>query len=123
MLFSFFQGLCALFFVILAYKISLNFGQTQNDSRTIAFVTLIITNLGLILSNRYWSMNIINTFKIKNKALIFVIIGALMFLALVIYVPFLQNLFYFSFMRLTDLAIAFSAGVLSILLFEVIKFS
>jgi Ca2+-transporting ATPase len=122
MLFSFFQGLCALFFVILAYRVSMNLGQTQNDSRTIAFITLIITNLGLILSNRYWSKNIINAFRIKNSALIFVIIGAMLFLALVTYVPFLQKMFYFNFMHLSDLAIAFSAGISSIVCFELIKF-
>jgi Ca2+-transporting ATPase len=47
--------------------------------------------------------------------------GTLFFLALILYVPFLRNLFLFSTLYADDLAICFTGGVLSILWFEGVK--
>ena len=44
--------------------------------------------------------------------------GTLFFLALVLYVPFLRDLFHFSTLHADDLAICLTGGVLSILWFE-----
>ena len=81
-------------------------GQKIEEARTLSFATLIISNLCLILTNRSWSNTIFSSFKKKNAALIWVMIGALSFLGFVIYIPFLQNLFHFTYISPIDILIA-----------------
>jgi Ca2+-transporting ATPase len=59
--------------------------------------------------------------RVKNDALLWVLGGAMVFLMLVVYVPFLSKLFHFTFMHPRDLAVAFGAGLFSILWFEIAK--
>jgi len=91
------------------------------DARTIAFTTLIIANLGLILANRSGSSTIIATLRSKNNALWVVVIGMLTFLGLVLYIPPLRNLFRFSALHPIDLGICLVAGVIIIVWLEVLK--
>jgi P-type Ca2+ transporter type 2C len=92
-----------------------------DTARTMAFVTLIIANLGLILANRSWSRTIWKTMRTPNAALWWVIGGAIVFLGIALYVPFMQKVFHFSPMSVWQLGISFSAGFISILWFELIK--
>ena len=59
--------------------------------------------------------------KEPNSALWWVGGGAMVFLAAVLYVPFLRDLFHFASLHLIDLAICLSAGAVSILWFECLK--
>jgi Ca2+-transporting ATPase len=59
--------------------------------------------------------------RVPNGALWWVVGGALVFLALVLYVPFLRNLFRFNYMHAVDIFICAGAGVMSIIWFEVHK--
>ncbi|MEI7696320.1 MAG: cation transporting ATPase C-terminal domain-containing protein, partial [Chlorobium sp.] len=56
-----------------------------------------------------------------NMALLPVVAGALLFLGVVLYVPFFVTLFRFSSPHSTDLLLAFSAGIGSVLWFEGLK--
>lgn len=94
-------------------------GQGEFDARTLAFTTLIIANLSLILTNRSWSRPALATLNTPNPALWWV--GGVVFLGLILYAPLLQDLFRFSTLHPVDLAICVGAGVLSTLWFEVLK--
>lgn len=118
---SLLQGLIVLITILAVYTVSLGRGQSETDARALAFTTLIIANLGLIFTNRSWSRVIIDTLRTPNAALWWVAGGALVFLGLVLYVPFLQNLFRLSLMHAVDLLISVAAGAISILWFEVVK--
>ncbi|MEY3297928.1 MAG: hypothetical protein RLZZ597_1188, partial [Cyanobacteriota bacterium] len=91
------------------------------DARTLAFTTLIIANLSLILTNRSWSRSALATLNTPKQALWWVLGGGGVFLGLILYVPLLQTLFRFSTLHPLDLAICVAAGVLSTLWFEVLK--
>ena len=56
-----------------------------------------------------------------DTALVWVIAGAASFLCLVIYVPLLQRLFHFEIMHPRDIVISLSAGILSVIWFEMVK--
>ncbi len=118
---SFAQGIVALIVVALVYQAALYLGQPSDEARAIAFVTLIISNLCLILTNRSWSRTIFSSFKSPNPALAWVLGGALVFLALVIFVPFLQRIFHFAPMHAIDFCLALIAGIVSIIWFEILK--
>lgn len=57
----------------------------------------------------------------SNPAQWWVLGGAAVFLALVLYVPFLREVFRFNLLHPLDLCICFCAGVVSILWFEGLK--
>ncbi|MEI7557720.1 MAG: cation transporting ATPase C-terminal domain-containing protein [bacterium] len=86
--------------VLLIFKIFLGLGQSEIVAKTAAFVTLIIGNIALILVNRSWTHTIIKTLKIKNAALLPVVIGALVMLVLMVYVPAVSNMFHFTSMKI-----------------------
>ena len=115
------QGLVAFGVVIGVYAVALSLGESVAQARTLSFITLIVSNLSLILTNRSWQRGLLASFAVRNPALLWVLGGALGFLALVVYVPGLQRLFHFAAMHLPDLAIAFAAGLFSIAWFEVMK--
>jgi Ca2+-transporting ATPase len=118
---SFLQGFIVLAIVLTVYAISLFRGQGEEEARALTFTTLIVANLGLILTNRSWSRTIFETISSPNRALWWVLGGALVFLAAVLYIPFLRELFGFSYLHLLDIAICFMAGIASILWFEGLK--
>ena len=58
-----------------------------------------------------------------NPALWWVVSGGLIFLAAVLYVPYLREVFRFASLPASDLAICLGAGVFSALWFEIVKFA
>ena len=119
--FSLLQGAVVLFVVLFIYVISLYRGKGELDARTLCFTTLIVANIGLILTNRSWSRSILSTFRLPNTALWWVLGGTALFLGAVLYLPFLTKMFRFDTLHGTDLLLCFSAGFMSILWFEVLK--
>ncbi|MFH1239182.1 MAG: cation-translocating P-type ATPase, partial [bacterium] len=111
---SLLQGLSVLFIVLLVLIVSIYRGLGEAEARTLTFVTMVIANIGLILTNRSWSRTIISTFRAPNVALWWVMGGAFFFLGIVLYVPFLRDLFHFGKMHISDLVICFMAGMVSI---------
>lgn len=119
---SLLQGLSILVIVMAVFAVSLYRGQAEAEARALTFTTLIIANLGLILTDRSWSRTILETMSTPNPALWWVVGGALAFLAAAIYVPFLRELFGFAYLHFIDIAICFMAGIASIIWFEALKF-
>jgi Ca2+-transporting ATPase len=120
-IFSLLQGIGVLLVVLAVYVTAMYRSQGVLDARALSFTTLIIANLGLILTNRSWSRTILQTLSSPNAALWWVAGGALAFLGIVLYVPFLRQLFHFSRLHPIDLIICLVAGAVSILWFEVFK--
>ncbi|MFZ2470591.1 MAG: cation-translocating P-type ATPase [Methanothrix sp.] len=118
---SLLQGISVLIIVMAVFSVSLYRGQGEAEARALTYTTLIIANLGLILANRSWSRTIIETMSTPNPALWWVVGGAGAFLALVVYVPFIRELFGFANLHFIDIAICFMAGIASVLWFEGLK--
>jgi Ca2+-transporting ATPase len=116
------QGLSVLAIVLAVYIISVNLGQSVNASRALTFTTLVIANLGLIFTNRSWSRTVVSSLRNKNNALWIVTAGTILFLGLILFVPFLQNLFMFAPINSLDVLMSIIAGALSIVWFEILKF-
>ena len=118
---SILQGAVVLALLVAVYAIALWRDQTTEQARALVFTALIVANLALILTNRSWSRGFISTLRTPNKALWWVLGGALVFLGLVLYVPALRQLFGFGVLHAIDLAICFAVGVVSVAWFEVFK--
>ncbi len=118
---SLLQGISVLVIILAVFGIALYRGLGEQEARTLTFTTLIIANLGLILTNRSWSRTILSTLGSPNTALRWVLGGAAVFLGLILYVPFLRSLFLFSTLHPIDIIICLTAGVFSIIWFEGLK--
>jgi Ca2+-transporting ATPase len=118
---SLLQGFVVLAIVLVIYVNALSRGIGENEVRAMTFTTIVIADLGLILTNRSWSETIFANILSPNTALVYVFAGTVISLALVLYVPFLQELFRFGALSFADFALCAIAGILSILWFELFK--
>lgn len=90
------DGLSALACVLLVYLVMRSFGYDDDQVRALTFITLVLGNLALILSNRSHSRGLAATLKTRNPALWWVVGGTLIGLVGVLAVPFLRSAFKFS---------------------------
>jgi len=93
----------------------------EAETRTLVFTTLIVSNIMLIITNRSWTRSIRTILKTDNKALTYMLIGGVMFLGAILYVPALQGLFGFAVLHINDVLLCLCAGIASILWFEFLK--
>ncbi len=119
---SLLQGVIVLAVTLAVYRLSLVLNLGDAEARTLTFTTLVIANLGLILTNRNWSATIFTSFRARNIALRWIVSSAVVFLGLVIYVPWLRDLFHFEILNGVDVLICVGAGLVSVLWFEVVKY-
>jgi len=117
---SMLQGVSVLLIVFAVYAIALYRGQGESDARALTFTTLIIANLGLILTNRSWSRTILSTLRSPNTALWWVLGGRRFFWDSCLCSFFAQPI-PFSALHPLDLAICLAAGAVSIIWFEGLK--
>lgn len=112
---SLLQGFSVLFIVFLVFIFAKYLGQSEAEIRALTFITLIFANIGLIFVNRSWCNGIIKTCRVPNKTLLIVLIGAMLVLVLILFVPFMQRLFHFGKLHLIDVTVCIVAGFISMI--------
>jgi Ca2+-transporting ATPase len=120
-LFSCMQGVGILIVCLLVYFISLEMGYSEKSVRTLTFVTLIVSNIAVILSNRSWTTGFFKILLTPNKTVKWIVGGAAFFLILTLTVPFLSNLFQFEKIGYLELIVCVLLGFSSIVWFEIYK--
>ena len=121
-LLSCFQGIGILIVTLVVYFVGIKTGHTEKAVRALTFVTLIASNIAIIISNRSWTSNFFKIIFLPNKTVKWVVGGAIFFLVLILNVPFLRNLFLFEKISLVETLICTAAGLISIAWFELYKF-
>ncbi|MEI8242396.1 MAG: cation-translocating P-type ATPase [bacterium] len=115
------QGLSVLAIVVGVFASAWYLDRGEPEARALAYTTLIVANLGLILTNRSHTRTILATLRTPNAAVWWVLGGATVFLTLVLTVPGLRSIFKFAPLHAPDIGICLIAGVLAIAGFEVAK--
>jgi Ca2+-transporting ATPase len=115
------QGVGILIVTLIVYFVGLKLGYGNNEVRTMAFITLIVSNISIILTNRSWTDNIFGIIATPNKAVFWVVGGALFFMVLILNVPFFIELFQFEKLHLVNIIICSTAGISTIIWFEIYK--
>ena len=118
---SLLQGFSVLGVVLAVFIISRYMNKTAELARALTFTTLIFANLGLIMVNRSWSRTILSTLRVPNTAFWWVSSAAVVLLALVLYVPFLEAIFKFASPNAGELLICFALGTSGALWFGFVK--
>jgi P-type Ca2+ transporter type 2C len=98
-------------------------GHSVDAARALTFSTLVISFLVIILVNRSWTRSAFSMMRIPNAALQWVVIGTIVFLVIVLFVPAVRRLFYFAALHPMDLILSFGAGFVCVLWFEWLKFA
>lgn len=120
-LISCFQGVWALVATLAIYFVTLNLGYQIGEVRAMTFTALIIANIMNILTNRSWSESIFTILRTPNSTVKWVAGGAILFITLVLTIPFLQRLFQFSPITIWEVLISIVVGMSTILWFELYK--
>jgi len=115
------QGISILLVVLGVYYFGLKMGYTENEVRTMSFITLICSNILAIQTNRSWENNIFKILMTPNKSVKWIVGLAITFLLSVILIPFLQRLFQFAPLGATEILISGAAACISIVWFEIYK--
>jgi len=119
---SFIQGLIATLAVVTVYLFMFYRGHGADESRGLAFTTIVVTNLGLILANRSWSRPIWKTtFSSKNYALRWIFGITILALGLILFMPAFNNIFHFAPPGPIFLLASIIAAMASIVWFEIFK--
>jgi P-type Ca2+ transporter type 2C len=119
--YSLLQGAVLFLIVAVVYIATQKLGENTESARALAFATLIIGNLGLILSNRSLKLYLPDIIKQENTALTWLTAGAVVFMFLSIRLPFLRNLFKFGPLHALDITLCVIAGLACVAIFELIK--
>jgi Ca2+-transporting ATPase len=115
------QGFVVLAIVLAVYLSAVDRGLGTPETRTLTFVTIVVANLALICTNRSWTTSIISSLRSPNRAFWWVMGGTLFFLAAVLAIPSLQEIFQFAPVDSGEVLIAIVAGALSVVWFEIFK--
>jgi len=120
-LWSLLQGLLAFALVAAIYVMALRWGMPVPEVRALAFFSLVVVIVALILVNRSFSASLLTALRRPNRALAVVLIVVAVILALTVLWPFANHLFAFGPLHADDLALTLGAGVIALLVLEMIK--
>lgn len=116
--FAFLQGMIALSIIFLSYYFLLNIDHNVGKTKTIIFLSLVISNLILIIINLSWSKNIFGRWP---KALWIILVSVFLSLYFSLSNVFLRNIFDFDILNMRDILLSILIGFAILVLFEIIK--
>ena len=102
------------------FQLGIGDAHGEEVARCMAFVTLVIGNLGLVLTNRSLKTSAFRALARPNRALVFVVITTMAALTLSVSVPWLRGLFGFAPLGLPRLAEAAGAALACIVVNDLI---
>lgn len=97
--------------------------HSDEVARALTFAALVVAFIVIILVNRSITRSAFTMLRVKNSALLWVVLGACVLLAVVLSVPFAQKLFRFAPLHPTDICLSLGAGMICVLWFELVKFA
>jgi P-type Ca2+ transporter type 2C len=115
------QGAGIMVITLAVYLLGLKWGFEAGEVRAMAFTTLIVSNIAVILTNRSWTDNIFKIIATPNKAVLWVVGGAIFFMILILNIPFFLDLFQFQKLSFINIVVCISAGIFTIAWFEIYK--
>lgn len=115
------QGAVVLVLTAGIYLIALDRGMLEPEVRSLTFVALVLSIVGLIFVNRSFSASLITAFRRRNTALRWVMLAVTAMLAVTLLLPFARRLFRFGPLHADDLVVTASAGLATIVILELLK--
>lgn len=114
------QGLSVLLVCIAVFLLA-RADHTPGAARALTFATLVVAFLVIILVNRSWTRSLVSMLRVPNAAFRWVVVGTVVLLAVILFVPVAQRLFHFAPLHAGDLVLSLAAGLSCVLWFEGLK--
>ena len=118
---SLLQGILAFAVVAAIYVLALQSGMPVPEVRALAFFSLVVVIVSLILVNRSFSASLLTALRRPNRTLAAVLAAVAAILALTLLWPFANKLFAFGPLHADDLALTLGAGVIALITLELLK--
>ena len=115
------QGALTLAVVATIYVMAIQRGMPENEMRALTFFSLVVSIVALIFVNRSTSASLIKAILRPNRALAIVLPIVVAALAVTLLWPVASGLFRFGPLRAGDLAVVLGAGVLVLVMLELLK--
>lgn len=113
------QGAVVMIAALGIFRLGILGAHSDEVARCMAFVTLVVGNLGLVLTNRSMTSSAIRVLARPNRALVFVIMVTSLALSLSVSLPWLRGLFGFGLLDAAQFTEAAGAAVGSIVVNDV----
>ncbi|MBI3134370.1 MAG: cation-translocating P-type ATPase [Bacteroidetes bacterium] len=120
---SLFQGFLIFAMVMAVYFLSIHEGHTEGEVRAIAFSSLIIGNVFLILTNLSKTRSFLAVIRERNRPAMLILTAASVLLILTITIPALLHLFNFEYPGFSHFIPAVTGALLVLTIVELIKFN
>lgn len=121
LLISITQGIIISASALMLYYIFMNSGASLEQTRTVVFITLILSNVFLTLTNRSFTKSIWFTIRYKNSLAPLVLILSVVFVALLLFIPFFRHLFQLAVLSPGQFLLCLAVAFGSVVWFEVYK--
>jgi Ca2+-transporting ATPase len=115
------QGTLAFAVVAAIYLTSLRSGMPVPEVRALAFVSLVVVIVSLILVNRSFSASLLTALRRPNRTLVAVLAAVASILALSLFWPVASRLFTFGPLHTIDFALTLGAGMIALVVLEMLK--
>ena len=115
------QGLIISVAVLALFYYFMNSGAGVENTRTIVFTTLIMSNIFLTFTGRSFTRSIYHTWRYKNNLAPFILIISSLFLFILHAVPAVRDLFHLSAISLHDLLLCLVVAFASVMWMEIYK--
>jgi Ca2+-transporting ATPase len=115
------QGTLAFVLVAIIFVVALWRGMPPDEARALAFFSLVVSIVSLILINRSFSTSLLAAFRRPNPALASILVAVTAILGLALLWPAASDLFRFGPLHRDDLALALGAGLALLLILELLK--
>jgi Ca2+-transporting ATPase len=118
---SIIQGLAITIGTLIAYQYSVSLDFSENTTRTMVFMVLIVANIFLTLVNRSFYYSILTTLKYKNNLVPLIISLTILLSLTLLYVPALTRFLEFERLTIPQLGSTILIGAISVLWYELVK--
>lgn len=120
---SIIQGLMITVGILLIYQYAVHLGYNENLTRTMVFLTLIVSNITLTLVNRSFYYSIITTLGYKNRLVPLIITITILLTTLFIFLEPFIGFLKFESLSLVQVSMSVLVGFLFVIWYEVIKWN
>jgi Ca2+-transporting ATPase len=123
LLISIIQGLGITIGAMVIYQYAVGQGYSEGITRAMVFTVLISANIFLTLVNRSFEHSVWRTLGYRNSLVPLIIGLTLLMLLLMLFIPSITAFFELEQLNVLQIALAFGAGFLSVIWFEIVKLS
>lgn len=118
---AFYQGTVASAGIIGIFYFSINKGDTENEARALAFTTMLLMNLALILVNRSKSF-FTKDLSAIGKVMKMIMLASVVILLITLFIPHAREVFRFELFHISDMIYVLIVLFAATMLFEAGKF-